>query len=357
MRRVHIPKGKGRECRPIGVPTFEDKMLQRSVEMLLTPVYEQDFYDFSYGFRPGRSAHQALEALWAGLMAMGGGHIIDLDIRSFFDSVDPKQIQEVLRHRVRDGVVRRLIGKWLRAGVLEDGQLSYTETGVPQGGVISPLISNIFLHEVLDKWFADTVRPRMKGRAFMIRYADDAILAFEYQEDAERVYQVLELRLGRYGLSLHPDKTRLIDFRRGRDPGRSFDFLGFTHFWGRSRKGGMVVKRKTSRERFARALKVVNLWLRRNRHEPILAQHRMLRVKLRGHFQYYGITGNGAALASYLYRVMHMWFKWLRRRSNKARRTWKWYRALLARFPLPKPSPVHSILRRGHQTRLAIATT
>jgi len=173
VRRVLIPKGDSKERRPIGIPNFEDKLLQRAVEMLLTPVFEQDFYDFSYGFRPGRSAHQALQALWEGLMRLGGGTLIDLDIRSYFDSVDPKHVQHVLRQRVRDGVVRRLIGKWLKAGVLENGRLRYEETGVPQGGVISPLISNIYLHEVLDTWFVDEVKPRMKGRAFMIRYADD----------------------------------------------------------------------------------------------------------------------------------------------------------------------------------------
>lgn len=354
VKRVFIPKGDGKERRPIGVPGFEDKLLQRAVEMLLTPVFEQDFYDFSYGFRPGRSAHQALQALWDGLMRMGGGYLIDLDIRNYFDSVDSKQVQEIFRERVRDGVVRRLLGKWLKAGVLEDGRLTYAESGVPQGGVISPLISNIYLHEVLDKWFVETVQPRMKGRAFMIRYADDAVLAFEYIEDAEKVYKVIGKRFGRYGLTLHPDKTRLLDFRRTPHHSGSFDFLGFSHFWGTSRKGRLVVKRKTAKKRFARSLNTMNQWLRSSRHLPIKEQHRLLHQKLRGHFQYYGITGNGQALAGYLYRVMHMWFKWLRRRSAKARRTWEWYRALLRRFPLPKPTPVHSVLRKGFQMSLPV---
>ena len=349
VKRVHIPKGDGKESRPIGVPAFEDKLLQRAVEMLLTPVFEQDFYDFSYGFRPGRSAHQALQVLWDELMRMGGRYLIDLDIRSYFDSVDSKRVQEILRQRVRDGVVRRLIGKWLKAGVLEDGRLVYTETGVPQGGVLSPLISNIYLHEVLDKWFVEMVRPRLKGRAFMVRYADDAVLAFEYHEDAKRVYQVIAKRFARFGLTLHPDKTRLVDFRRTPRRSGSFDFLGFSHFWGKSRKGHPVVKRKTAKKRFARALKSMNQWLRRVRHQPISEQHRILRQKLQGHFGYYGITGNGPALAAFLYRVVHMWFKWLGRRSRKARKTWEWFRALLKRFPLPKPTPVHSVLRRGYQ--------
>jgi len=345
VKRVMIPKGDGKDRRPIGVPSFEDKLLQRAIEMLLTPVFEQDFYDFSYGFRPGRSAHQALEALWDGLMEIGGGYVIDLDIRSYFDSVDPKHAQRIIRKRVRDGVVRRLIGKWLNAGVMKDGMLSYPETGVPQGGVISPLISNVYLHEVLDEWFAETVVPRMKGRAFIIRYADDAVLAFEYLEDAERVYKVLPQRFARFGLTLHPDKTRMLDFRRGSRQRGSFDFLGFTHFWAKSRRGFQVVKRKTAKKRAARAMKAMNQWLRRVRHWPITMQHKILCMKLRGHFNYYGITGNGSALSGFLYRTMHMWFKWLRRRSYKARRNWEWYRALLLRFPLPKPTPVHSVLR------------
>ena len=207
------------------------------------------------------------------------------------------------------------------------------------------MISNIYLHEVLDTWFAETVMPRMRGRAFIIRYADDAVLAFEYLEDAERVYKVLPLRFARYGLTLHADKTRLLDFRRGSRDRGSFDFLGFCHFWARSRKGFQVIKRKTAKRRVARAMKAMNQWMRRVRHWPISEQHKILCLKLRGHFQYYGITGNSLALSGFLFRVTQMWFKWLRRRSHKARRTWDWFRALLVRFPLPKPTPVHSVLR------------
>ena len=347
VKRVLIPKDGGRESRPIGIPAFEDKLLQRAIEMLLTPVFEQDFYGFSYGFRPGRSAHQALQALWDGLMGMQGGYLIDLDIRSYFDSVEPQHVQEILRKRVRDGVVRRLIGKWLNAGVMEKGELSYPEAGVPQGGVISPLISNMVLHEVLDKWFVEMVQPRLRGRAFIIRYADDAVLVFERLEDAQAVYAVLGKRFARFGLTLHPEKTRLLDFRRGASESDSFDFLGFTHYWAKSRRGILVVKRKTAKNRLARSLKAMKEWLRSARHEPIGTQHKLLCLKLRGHFQYYGITGNSRALSGFLYRVMYIWFKWLRRRSWKGRRTWEWYLALLKRFPLPKPVPVHSALRHG----------
>jgi group II intron reverse transcriptase/maturase len=238
VRRVHIPKpGKAKKTRPIGIPTLEDKVLQRAVLMVLEPVYEQDFLDCSYGFRPGRSAHQALDALWRGLMEMGGGWIIDLDIQSFFDDVDWNHLRGFLDQRVRDGVIRRAIGKWLNAGVMESGEVSHPERGTPQGGVVSPLLSNLYLHEVLDLWFEHEVKPRLRGRAFAIRFADDAALVFEREEDARRVLAVLAKRFAKYGLRLHPEKTRLVDFRRppraggsGSQRERSFGLLGFTHY-------------------------------------------------------------------------------------------------------------------------------
>lgn len=346
VRRVHIPKGDSTQTRPLGIPTFEDKVLQRAVAMLLEPVYEQDFMEFSYGFRPGRSAHQALEALWKGLMSMGGGYIIDLDIKGYFDAVDHRIVQELFRKRVRDGVLRRLIGKWLNAGVFEKGATTYSTTGVPQGGVISPVLSNMYLHEVLDTWFAEQVLPRMRGRAFIVRYADDAVLVFESKADATKIFDVLPKRFAKYGLTLHPEKTRLIDFRRS-SRSDTFDFLGFTHFWATSRKGKLFVKRQTSRKRFGRGLRAIGIWLNEVRHHPISYQHKLLAQKLRGHNQYYGITGNGRALAAFTYWVMHKWRKSLGRRSYKAKRNWEWYLGLLRRFPLPKPTPIHSVLRHA----------
>jgi group II intron reverse transcriptase/maturase len=242
VRRAHIPKaGSPGETRPLGIPTFEDKVLQRAVVMVLEPLYEQDFLDCSYGFRPGRSAHQALDALWHQTMAMGGGWILDVDIRKFFDTIDHKHLWDFLKRRVRDGVLLRLIGQWLRAGVLEDGCLRHPETGSPQGGVVSPLLSNVFLHHVLDQWFASEVQPRLKGRSFLIRYADDFVMGFSQEEDARRVLAVLPKRFAKYGLTIHPEKTRLVPFQRPDrqphqpDTGRrespgTFDLLGFTHF-------------------------------------------------------------------------------------------------------------------------------
>jgi RNA-directed DNA polymerase len=241
VRRVYIPKGSDpSKKRPIGMPTFEDKVLQRGIAMVLEAVYEQDFLDCSYGFRPGRSAHQAIGKLWQGLTEMRGGWVVEADIEGFYDNLDRSQLRDFLDRRVRDGVIRRVLDKWLKAGVLEGGTLSHPLTGTPQGGVISPLLSNIYLHEVLDTWFEAAVKPRLQGEAFLIRFADDFILVFQEESDARRVLEVLPKRFGKYGLSLHPDKTRLVRFepaaskegsgKTPREP-KSFDFLGFTHFW------------------------------------------------------------------------------------------------------------------------------
>lgn len=345
VRRVHIPKGDGSQTRPIGIPTFEDKVLQRAVVMVLEAVYEQDFLHGSYGFRRGRSAHQALDVLQHQAVCMAGGWVLEVDIRKFFDTLDHSHLQEILRRRVRDGVLLRLIGKWLHAGVLESGAVSYPEAGSPQGGVISPLLSNIYLHEVLDVWFEREVKPRLQGRAFLIRYADDFVLVFSREEDARRVLGVLPKRFGKYGLALHPDKTRLVEFRRpdrrpssgdrsDRGPG-TFDLLGFTHYWGLSRRGKWVVKRKTASGRFSRALKRIADWCRQHRHQAIGQQRETLAQKLRGHFGYFGITGNSEAIARFRELVIGIWCKWLGRRSQRGQITWDRRRKLLERYPLP----------------------
>jgi RNA-directed DNA polymerase len=344
VRRVHIPKGTGSETRPIGIPTFEDKILQRAVAMVLEAVYEQDFLDCSYGFRPGRSAHQALDALWHRLMEVGGGWILEIDIRKFFDALDHRHLHAILRRRVRDGVLLRLIGKWLKAGVLEDGCVTHPESGSPQGGVISPILANAYLHEVLDTWFERTVKPRLKGRSSLIRYADDAVLVFAVEGDARRVLDVLPKRFGKYGLTLHPEKTRLVPFqgpRRGAPPGSpegrpgTFDFLGFTHYWGRTLKGNWAVKRKTAKDRLRRSLTSAMQWCRDHRHLSIMEQWSALTRKLRGHFAYYGIPGNFASLGRFRYHVRRAWRKWLSRRSQRAGIAWEHFDDLERRYPLP----------------------
>lgn len=351
VRRVYIPKGSDpSKKRPIGVPTFEDKVLQRAVAMVLEALYEQDFLACSYGCRPGRSAHQALGDLWKGLMSMGGGWVLEADIQSYFDTLDHGHLRSFLDQRVRDGVIRRMIDKWLKAGVLEGGTLSHPTTGTPQGGVISPLLANLYLHEVLDVWFETAVKPRLTGPAFLIRYVDDFVLVFQRESDARRVLEVLPNRFGRYGLKLHPDKTRLVHFKppnsepepRGEAP-RSFELLGFTHFWERSRRGSWVVKRKTASNRLSRILQRINLWCRENRHTPVPWQHAQLQRKLRGHDGYYGILGNSKSLSSLRHWVKRIWRKWLSRRSRTSQIKWARFNQLLQRYPLPNPRICHSV--------------
>lgn len=348
VRRVHIPKGKSGETRALGIPTFEDKVLQRAIATILNTVYEPIFSDCSYGFRPGRSAHQMLDALQERLTKMRGGWLLEADIRKFFDSVDHGKLREVLRKRVRDGVILRLIGKWLNAGVLEDGAIQRPIDGTPQGGVISPLLANIFLHEVLDTWWAEEVCPRLRRGAHLYRFADDFVMLFEDERDARRVMAVLTKRFARYALALHPDKTRLVRFTRpdrdneGSKPD-TFTLLGFTHYWGRSRKGRWVVSRCTARRSFQRGLDALGKWLRRKRHLPIPVQRDKLAEKLRGHYGYFGVTRNYARVALFRWRALRLWRYWLDRRSQRAGMNWAKFNRLLKRHPIPPANLPRSI--------------
>ena len=359
VRRVHIPKGgSSTETRPLGIPTLEDKVLQRAIVMLLEPIYEQDFLDCSYGFRPGRSAHDALKAFRDQTMNCQprGGWVYEVDIRKFFDNLDHCHLRQFLRHRVRDGVLLRLIGKWLKAGVMEDGSTSYPESGSPQGGVISPILSNVFLHYVLDLWFEQEVKPRLRRGAYLIRYADDFVIGLRDPHDAQRVMDVVPKRFGKYGLTVHPTKTKLVPFRppsstvrkvpRASRPG-TFDFLGFTHYWSRSRRGYWVVKLKTASDRLSRAVRSIDSWCRDNRHLPVGEQQQKLNEKLRGHYAYYGVTGNSDALSRFRWQVDRQWRKWLSRRNRQRTMTWQTFRRLLQQYPLAPVRTSRSIYVRA----------
>lgn len=346
IRRVYIPKGpRTRETRPIGISTIEDKIVQGALREVLEAIYEQDFLPCSFGFRPGRSAHDALGALDRMLMRERIQWVLEADIRGFFDSIDRKKLMELLQLRVADGSLLRLVGKCLHVGVLDGEEFTEPEDGTAQGSIISPLLGNVYLHYVLDQWFEREVHPRLRGHARLIRYADDFVIGFTRKEDAERVLAVLGERMAAFGLTLHPDKTRIIAFARpsrtDKGPGASapgtFDFLGFTHLWRRSRSGNWVPGMKTRKASIRKTLLRIGEWCRRHRHRPRAEQHAALSRKLQGHYEYFGVNGNYRWLSQVLHRVNRLWFKWLQRRGQRKPLRWKRFNAYLALFPLPAP--------------------
>lgn len=351
LRRVHIPKEKGK-TRPIGISAFEDKIVQDALREVLQAVYEQDFLDSSYGFRPGRSTHDALRALNRSVYRGEVNVILEADIENFFSSLDRTQLKEMLQERVMDGSLMRLIGKCLHVGILDGVEFSRPERGVAQGSVLSPLLGNVYLHYVLDEWFETVVRPRLAGKAVLVRYCDDFVVGFELESDARRVMRVIHKRMHKYGLRLHPDKTRVVPFRRppkeqqrGKGPG-TFDFLGFTLYWRRTRRGRWEMAFKTRHARLTRFLQTVYRWCRRHRHRSVKDQHDALTRRIRGHFNYYGVNGNLSSMAVVVRQTQRIWHKWLCRRSNRSRLTWERFQDLLRDFPLPTPRIVVQVWGR-----------
>jgi len=338
LRRVYIPKDKHSQ-RPIDIATTEDKVLQKGVLSAIEPIFEEDFKPFSYGFRPGRSQHQAIDYMFKKVSFEKMHYIIDADIQNYFGSINHGNLRDFLDKRVKDGVIRRMIDKWLKAGIMKSGNIEYPEHGTQQGSVISPILSNIYLHYVLDEWFSEQIQPLLKGKSFIVRYADDFILGFTDKTDADRVMEVLPKRFAKYELTLHPEKTKLIDLnsKRGRT-GRSFDFLGFTHFLSESRKGNKVLKRKTSSKRLTKAIVNISNFIRLNRHTKLKELLARINVKMRGHYLYYGITFNSKGICCYYVQVRRTLYKWLNRRGGKRKWNWESFSLLVDKWiPLVKP--------------------
>jgi len=352
VRRSYVPK-EGAALRPIGVPTIQDKIVQAAVARILSAIYEQDFRPCSYGFRPGRSAHDALAALDHAIFRGRVNFVLDADLSAFFDELDQGVLRRFLEHRVKDRSLLRLVAKWLHAGVFEDGVVSHPDTGTPQGGVISPILANVYLHYALDLWAEKVMRQQLRGEFYMVRYADDVVFAFQYQDDAARFAEALRERLGKFGLRLNEAKTRLIEFgrfaagnaaRRNQKP-ETVDFLGLTHICGTSRTGRFTVLRRTAAKRFRRAISRVAVWCRANRHLAVPVQWQYLCSVLRGHYQYYGVTGNLGSLRRFRQRLTRTWRKWLNRRSQRGRMPWERFLAVLQRYPLPVAWLPHSVYR------------
>jgi RNA-directed DNA polymerase len=350
VRRKYIPKPDGRK-RPLGIPATQDKLMQLGVARILSAIYEEDFLGCSYGYRPNRSAHDAVDKLTIKLQCGGYGIIVEADIAGYFDNIEHEKLIEMLEKRIGCRRFLRLIRKWLKAGVLEpEGQVVYPRAGTPQGGLVSPVLANVYLHYVLDEWFEKEVKAHCKRSACLVRYADDFVCGFQSEQDAEWFYKALEERLGKYGLRLAPSKSRVFRFT-STDRGSRFDFLGFEFYWGPNREGEDYLKRRTSRKKLKNSLNNFSKWCKENRSEPIGELFEKLNRKLRGYYNYYGVTDNSDSMEEFYYWGMRILHKWLNRRSQRRSYTWEGFREMVKHFNVPRPRIVR-ILKRDRKTRL-----
>lgn len=342
VRRRHIPKGAGK-TRPLGIPAVEDKLLQLAVKRILAAIYEQDFYRCSYGYRPHTGALAAVDKLTVKLQFGQYNYVVEADIKGFFENIGHEKLMEMLALRIDDQALLRLIKKWLKAGILEeDGQVIHPTTGTPQGGIISPILANVYLHYALDEWFQEVVKQHCRGEACLIRYADDFVCAFEYERDADRFHKALAKRLQKYGLEAAPEKTKVIHFDRGGKPGKDrFDFLGFEFRWGRDRQGKPHVKRRTSRKKLSASLQKVKQWCRENKHRKLPDLFRRLNAKLRGYYNYYGVYGNQGSLREFFHQMLRFLWRQLNQRCQRKSYNWKAFKLLIDDFHIEQPRVVH----------------